>query len=285
MKKLISLILVLVCIMSLVGCGETDASGSKNNPTNSLPAEQGSAGNAENTDETLPVENEQLNNGLATNNLDAAITMAIMQHNQVDLPDRVVNVESHIILAEEKVSGTPVAGETNHVEQTTVYLVYLNARYSVVEDSIEEHSSTANSAAITFTVNKNGEYTLKEYWEARPGDLYSEDVNTKFPADAAKEALLGDGYSEKLISVCRAKATIIDDPNATVEKLKGKDTVIAQTNSDTLAYSDNQLNNATFLIPKGKAVIVLQNIIGENVAEITYAGHTVWVDTQTLFLG
>ena len=280
MKKLISLIMALVCIMSLVGCGETDDSGTKNNPTNSLSTEQGSVGNTEKTD----MENEQLNNGLTTNNLDAAITMAIMQHNQVDLPDGVANVESHIILAEETVSGTPVVGETNHVEQTTVYLVYLNARYTVAEDGIKEHSSTANSAAITFTVNENGEYTLKEYWEARPGDLYSEDVSSKFPAEAAKEVLLGDGYSEKLISVCQAKATIIDDPDATVEKLSGKDMVIALTNCDSLAYSDRQMNDARFLIPEGKAVVVLQNIVGEYVAEITYSGQTVWVNTQTLIL-
>lgn len=145
----------------------------------------------------------------ANTNLDTAIASAIMQYNYTDLPDDVINVESHIILANERVSGTPLVGEVNHVEQITVYLVYLYARYF---SSLEEHSSTANSAAITFTVDENGEFLLQEYWEARPGSYYSEDVNSKFPAEAAKEALLGDGYSEKLIADCHSKATVIANP-------------------------------------------------------------------------
>ena len=53
--------------------------------------------------------------------------------------------------------------------------------------------------AITFSIDENGEYTLKEYWTPQNGANYEKDVRSKFPSEASENALNTERYAEDLI--------------------------------------------------------------------------------------
>ena len=361
---------------------------------------------------------------------DEAISKAILDHYRSDKPDGLIHVESHVLLANEIVSGTPLIGANNHMEKATFYLLVHQVKYSTYGGKLEAKGGSYVPTAITFKVSDSGEYVLEEYWEPRDGIYYAEDIRNKFPGTSADDALNDQAYIEELKAqtyskalaylnstnsldtiiaelldaICASPGTfasgpdkyleaheseyqellgygeytlrycfteflnggqtglrgqimalacqdimlvwgegyaidqdpitgqdwfdsfrknaeslakqfsheeleknypgsflllrlcnsefmtkdslpVIDDLNATAANLNGKNIVLAHTADDIKAYSDSQLSRAEFVIPEGKAVVVLQTITGESVAEITYAGHTVWVDSQDLTLG
>ena len=48
-------------------------------------------------------------------------------------------------------------------------------------------------------VDKNGRYNLEEYWTPQTGANYEKDVRSKFPGEAADNALNTEKYAEELI--------------------------------------------------------------------------------------
>ena len=366
----------------------------------------------------------------AIDDLDNAISAAILDHYRKDDSDGLIHVESHVLLANETMSGTPQFGADNHMKKTTVYLLVFHEKYSTYGGTLEAVGGSYGPAALTFTISDSGEYILEEYWEPRDGGYYADDIRDKFPGTSADDALndqayiedleaqnyskalaymnstgsldtriaelldeicsspgvyasgpdkyleaheseyqelldygeytlrycfteflnggqtdlrgqlmalacqdimlaWGEGYAidqdpitgqdwfdhfrsnaeslakqfsheelEKnypgsflLLQLCNSvfmtkdALPVIDDPSATAANLSGKNIVLAHTADDIKAYSDSQLSRPEFVIPEGKAVVVLQTLTGESVAEITYAEHTVWVNSQDLILG
>jgi len=130
--------------------------------------------------------------------LEAAISSAILDHYASKQPDGRLHVESHVLLANEVKSGTPLMGADNHIEEVTVYLLVFHEKYSTYGGTPEAVGGSYVPTAITFSVSESEEYTLKEYWEPRDGSYYAKDVQEKFPGASAEDALNGQVYIEDL---------------------------------------------------------------------------------------
>lgn len=134
--------------------------------------------------------------------LDSAISTAILDHYASDKSDGLIHAESHVLLANECMSGTPQIGVKNHMEKTTVYLLVLHQKYSTYGGKLEAKSGSYVPTAITFTINESGEYILEEYWEPRDGSCYADDIRGKFPGTSAADALHAQAYIKDLKKKC-----------------------------------------------------------------------------------
>ncbi len=92
-------------------------------------------------------------------------------------------------------------------------------------------------------------------------------------------------FEGMVVSYTDAGYPVVDDPSAVIENIEARGVVTATTINDTWAYSDMRLNNDLFIIPAGRAVVVLQTNTNYGSAEISYAGTTVWVSSSNLRLG
>ena len=152
-------------------------------------------------------------NVILAETIDKAITDAILEQNAgdqfINKPTGLIPVESHYMLGIVSKSSTPLVGQTNHMEEVTVYVQYVYQRYSYSEGKLERVAGTGTPAMITLSKNTDGGYTLKEFWEPNDGSLYAEDIRKMFPADVA-DMILGPKSdiidTEELESKCLAQA-------------------------------------------------------------------------------
>jgi len=126
---------------------------------------------------------------IAADSIEKAISIAILEKNAGDrFPNAhtvLIPVESHYVLGIESKSGTPVAGQTNHMEEITVYVQYVYHRHTYSAGKPQRVAGTGTPAKITFLRNGEGRYTLKEFWEPNGGDTYAEEIRSKFPQSIA----------------------------------------------------------------------------------------------------
>lgn len=133
-------------------------------------------------------------------NLTSAISSVLNEkYNKAGKPDGLIHIENYYLLAHETASGTPLKGNSGHMEIANVYLLVYHMKYSVNGEHLEEHEGDFVPTAITFAINKNGEYTLEGYWTPQTGTNYEKDVRNKFPGSSAAEALNTEKYAEDLI--------------------------------------------------------------------------------------
>jgi len=130
--------------------------------------------------------------------LEAAISAAILEHYHSNTPDGLIHVESHVMLANETMSGTPLFGADNHIEKVTAYLLVHHVKYSTYDGALEAVGGSYVPTAITFRIGDSGEHILEEYWEPRDGSYYVKDVRDKFPGASADDALNDQAYIEEL---------------------------------------------------------------------------------------
>lgn len=142
----------------------------------------------------------------AIDDLDNAISAAILDHYRRDDPDGLIHVESHVLLANETVSGTPKLGADNHIEKTVAYLLVFHEKYSTYGGELESVGGSYVPAALTFTISDSGEYILEEYWEPRDGGYYVDDIRDKFPGAPADAALNDQAYIDDLEAQNYSKA-------------------------------------------------------------------------------
>ena len=147
----------------------------------------------------------------AATKLDAAISEAIRDHHKSDKPDGLICTESHIILVSETVSGTPLAGQTGHIGEQTLYVYYLHQKFSVEGDSLKEGQGIYGQATITFGIDENGEYSLKHFIKPESsvdhGAGYSQELIQKFVAASEKIAENEETYNRQLLDDCWQTAT------------------------------------------------------------------------------
>ena len=155
--------------------------------------------------------------------LDTAINHTILEHFSDENSDGLIHVESHVLLANEAMSGTPMVGEDTHIEEETVYLLVLHETYSSYGGTLESVGGSYIPTAITFGVRDSGEYTLEEYWEPRDGSYYAEDIRDKFPGAAADGALNDQAYIKDLQTQNYSKVLVylhsVGSLDMTIEKL------------------------------------------------------------------
>ena len=133
-------------------------------------------------------------------NLETAILSVINEkYNKAGKPDGLLHIENYYLLANETASGTPLKDNSGHMQIANVYLLVYHMKYSVNGDQLEEVEGDFVPTAITFSIDENGQYTLKEYWTPRNDENYEKDVRSKFPGSSATEALNTEKYAEELI--------------------------------------------------------------------------------------
>ena len=134
-----------------------------------------------------------------------AIHDAILEANKPSKPDGLYHCASFALLSLETVSGTPLAGATNHMETVTVYGLALHQGYGFSGHTFHEAAGSHIPVAITFDV-VDGKYVLKDYWTPRDGSYYVEDIRNKFPDEIEDEALDTQKYIRAQIQTCYDKA-------------------------------------------------------------------------------
>jgi len=147
---------------------------------------------------------------IVSESVQSAVTEAILERNSGDrFPAGQIPVEAHCILGVESRSGTPLEGQTNAIQETTVYVQYVYNRYSYSGGKLESVGGIATPARLTFSGNREKGYVLEEFLEPKGGDIYAEEIRKYFPEDIA--AILLDPQSdivdtEELESQCLSQA-------------------------------------------------------------------------------
>lgn len=148
---------------------------------------------------------------LKTDKLDASISEALLNHHKDVTPDGLLNTESHIILVKEVASGTPLAGQTGHIREETVYVYYLVQRFNVQGERPEAIRGIYGQAAMTFTVDENGIYSLKHFMKPESsvdsGADYDAELTGQFISASEKIAENEEAYNRQLQDSCLRNAT------------------------------------------------------------------------------
>jgi hypothetical protein len=118
-----------------------------------------------------------------------------------------INTESHIILGHEVASVTPALGETMQLREEAVFVYYLNARFRVVDGKPEEYSSNFSQAIITFTVDGQGGYVLKDFLEPQYATDHDGDLMRLFVSASENAAENAEEYEQQLRQQCLKTAT------------------------------------------------------------------------------
>lgn len=83
----------------------------------------------------------------------------------------------------------------------TFYLSVLYEEFEITNGKIDFNSPVAGShipTAITFDIDNNWNYTLKEYWRPRDGSYYKSDIESKFPENLWEKAVDTQAYNDEL---------------------------------------------------------------------------------------
>lgn len=166
-----------------------------------------SPSNASPQDEMIPSteDGHKQPDGVGASALDAAISAAVLEREEPEIPDGLIRVESHVLLASEGIG----AADGGSLDSLTVYTLILYEAYSPYGDAGQELQSVEGSyipTVLTFSINEDGAYILTEYWTPRDGDYYAGDIRDKFPGSAAEDALNSQVYVKELSAECQEKA-------------------------------------------------------------------------------
>ena len=150
--------------------------------------------------------------------LNRAIYDAILDCNVSEKTVGLNNCASFIMLDKEEISGTPVAGSTDHVGLVTVYGLALYQGYDMVDGKLHEEAGSHTPVVITFDV-LNGRYSLKEYWRPGDGTYYEPDIREKFPDRIEDEAMNTQKYiaaqkQECYVQAMRNNGEEVSDPDS-----------------------------------------------------------------------
>lgn len=112
-----------------------------------------------------------------TNNLESAISREILNYHNGKYLDGQYKIESHYTLR------TQMGNINNKNDRTCLTaFVYRNyGEFDINNDLLDETSGSSGYAAITFNIDNNNQFSLKEYWEPRDGGLLLKDLNRVFP--------------------------------------------------------------------------------------------------------
>nr|WP_246542831.1 M56 family metallopeptidase [Fusibacter paucivorans] len=149
--------------------------------------------------------------------LELAISAAILDREK-DSSSSEFLCESHVTLMTERHSPT---GNSENVDMVTVYTMVLVQKYDFVNDGLDPVGGSHIPTAITFDVNKSGNYLLKEYWIPRDGSYYGPDIKEKFPPAIWADALDTQKYILAQIQNSYAQAIIYKqlDTTSIIENL------------------------------------------------------------------
>lgn len=140
------------------------------------------------------------------NSLEVMTENAIPDGYDPNVPDGLIHVKSHIVLAEENAISTPLWGKTERVTEKTLYLLTMHKSYNMSSGIPVEAGGSCSAAAVTFSVDAAGQYWLKEYWEPCDGEDYADAIRQRFPGDVAEIAMDLKSCEPQLNEACYRKA-------------------------------------------------------------------------------
>ena len=147
--------------------------------------------------------------------LDVAISQAILKQHRSDDLEGPINAESHIILGRASISGTPVIGELGAIQEEIVLVYYVDQRFCLSGEYLEEGTGTSGEAVITFSVNEKGEYVLKDFIKAED---YDPSILKNFVSDLEPIREKENDYAEYLrISCWNTASSYLNDLRAVVD--------------------------------------------------------------------
>lgn len=172
---------------------------------------------------------------------DVMISNALLGLNWDQAKDALLNAESHIILDQVTVSGTPLEGISVFAYEETVFICFAKERFQVVNGNSESCASVTGKALITFSIDEYGQYYTKEIRQLSSKKDLAE-LKEKFPAAMELLEEKEQEYVSHLKSRCWTTA------GAFLEQLK----VQGVTSPDTLWYTPLVENYACDINGDGK---------------------------------
>jgi len=119
-----------------------------------------------------------------SDDLDAFLSEAIIQHNRGEHTGDAYPTEAHTVFGSRKAFG-----------RTTVYGMVLYEEYYVDENGdLQVQSGSHCPTILTVGKDADGNYTLVDYWTPRDGADYARDIRNRFPARHQGKAFDTDGH-------------------------------------------------------------------------------------------
>ncbi len=126
--------------------------------------------------------------------LDAYISDVILEKNKLDYTKDFYATESHKILDVKK-----------YEDEVIVYLWEMVQYYDYVDGKLKNEGGSHIPVVITIE-NKEGTYSLQDYWLPRDGSYYDKDIKAVFPNYIYDEAIDSQRYVEEQTKECEQKA-------------------------------------------------------------------------------
>ena len=136
--------------------------------------------------------------------LNTAVTNAVLETNKSLSPGGDFACESHVILSSESSSSI----SEGKADSVTVYAMVLYQVYDYPNSAIEIVGGSHIPTALTFYIDKEGRYSLTEYWQPRDGSYYAKDIREKFPKAIQSDALDTQKFILAQIQDCYAQAIV-----------------------------------------------------------------------------
>jgi beta-lactamase regulating signal transducer with metallopeptidase domain len=171
-----------------------------------FPVDSGSDSTTRSTEEPPEISSEVITE---QDPLNTAITNAVMDTNKNRTPGGDFACESHVILSTES-SSSINDGKSDAV---TVYAMVLYQVYDYSNSAIQIVGGSHIPTALTFYIDKEGQYTLTEYWQPRDGSYYVKDIREKFPKAIQSDALDTQKLILAQIQDCYAQAIVHGNVN------------------------------------------------------------------------
>lgn len=177
------------------------------------------------------------NNRNSAVDIDKLISNAVMERYRSDKPTGYIDVEGHVILGtESKASAT----QSFKATETTVYCVVKHQAYSFYNNELTSKYGIDCPAAITFSIDENNAYTLKEFQVPAEGELLKSSVKEIFPENIAEDILKHyEKYQKELNDECYKKAkAYITGLNSTETRINELLNVICSSPAQSSAPGD-----------------------------------------------
>ena len=141
--------------------------------------------------------------------LDQAVAEAIFEENDVPITEitidgqvyRYGNAAKSLMLGECAGEGHRIFGTKKDENTLEVYVMYSLISYGVQEGQLTEASGSVRiPARMTFSIDENGQYILRDFEEAGDGDRYAAFMDERLPRGVANRMMLSEGLGWGLLN-------------------------------------------------------------------------------------
>ena len=141
--------------------------------------------------------------------LDQAVAEAIFEENDVPITEITIDGQVYrygdaaksLMLGECAGEGHRIFGTKKYENTLEVYVMYSLISYGVQEGQLTEASGSVRiPARMTFSIDENGQYILRDFEEAGDGDRYAAFMDERLPRGVANRMMLSEGLGWGLLN-------------------------------------------------------------------------------------